>query len=99
MQKRKTPVGVGSAHTYPHATMEDDNLKSTLVGYMRKARKVKGDDRMILKIGISVDAFNKAERIVTDSGIEYVYLVVDVKKVEELISGCREVTGVVQIVE
>ena len=66
--------------------------KIDLIGYVRK------DDKH-LKITLSVKAFDKAQRILSQDGGEYVTLVAKLDKVQAIIEKTREVAAINQIVE
>lgn len=63
-----------------------------LVGY---ARKSKDNDK--LKLTISVEAFNAAQRFLSQDGEEYVALVISRTKVVEILDGDRSVASVCHI--
>jgi len=65
---------------------------SELVGYVRKSK-----NNGALKVNISVDAFNDAARYQSQDGHEYVALVVNLAKVQDIINNEREVTSVCHI--
>ncbi len=65
---------------------------SQLKGYVRK---VDGT----LKLSIDISAFEKCERHKTQDGREFVSLVANVDKVEQIIEGEREVTSLCHIVD
>ncbi|MBI5000570.1 MAG: hypothetical protein HZB92_03455 [Euryarchaeota archaeon] len=66
--------------------------KSTLVGYMRKS-----NGGGALKLSISSEAFQGAQRYASKDGKEYVNLIVNLAKTQEVISGERAVTSVCQL--
>ena len=69
-------------------------VNSKLVGYVRKSAAGSA-----LKLSIDVEAFNEAEKFSTKHGREFVQLVVNLPKTEEIISGDREVTSICQLVD
>jgi len=68
--------------------------KSTLVGYMRKS-----NGGGALKLSISSEAFQNAQRYASKDGKEYVNLIVNLAKTQEVISGERAVTSVCQLLD
>jgi len=68
--------------------------ESVLVGYVRKS-KAGG----ALRMSIDVSAFEKAERFQSGDGRDFVSLIANVDKVEQILSGDREVTSLCQIVD
>jgi hypothetical protein len=66
--------------------------RSVLIGYVRKSR-----GGSALKVNISAQAFEKAQRYMSKSGEEFVGLVVNLDRLKEVISGEREVTSICQI--
>ena len=69
-------------------------MKSKLVGYVRKS-----NDGNALRMSISVDAFNEAQKYTTQDGQEYVQLISNLEKIKDIVRGEREVTSICQIVE
>jgi hypothetical protein len=67
---------------------------STLVGYMRKSTMGSA-----LKMSISCEAFESARKYASKDGREYVNLVVNLSKAQEVINGDRAVTSVCQLVD
>ncbi len=67
-------------------------MQSELIGYVRKSR-----NNGALKISISVEAFESAERYLSQDGKEYVGLVMHIGKVQEIMDGTRDVTSVCQL--
>ena len=67
---------------------------SRLVGYVRKSKK--GN---VLKLSIDVTAFSEANRYSTADGREYVTLVANLDKVQEILYGQREVTSLCNLSE
>ena len=68
-------------------------IESRLVGYARKSK-----EGGAIKISIDVEAFSESEKTLTDDGREFVSLVMNADKIQEIINGDREVTSVCQIV-
>ncbi|MEW5937091.1 MAG: hypothetical protein AB1665_04640 [Candidatus Thermoplasmatota archaeon] len=68
--------------------------KSTLVGYLRRSNAGGA-----LKMSISAEAMQSAQRYSTKDGKEYVNLVVNLDKVQEIIDGDRAVTSICQLVD
>jgi len=64
-------------------------MKSELVGYMRKSTNGEA-----LKLSISADAIGEAQKYQAKDGKEYVNLVVNLSKTQEVIDGERAVTSV-----
>lgn len=71
-----------------------NKMKSELMGFVRRTESGKA-----LKLSISVDAFNKAERNVTRDGTEFVHMVVNLQRIYQLLEGEKEVTNISQIIE
>lgn len=69
-------------------------VQSDLIGYVRKTK-----DGQHLKLSISAEAFDNAQRYLSQDGKEYVALVVSLGKVHEILDGTRDVTSICQIVE
>jgi heme-binding NEAT domain protein len=67
---------------------------STLVGYMRKSA-----NGGALRISVSKDAFDQAQKYQSKDGKEYVNLVVNLSKTQEVINGERAVTSVCQVID
>jgi len=67
---------------------------SKLIGYLRRS-----NGGGALKISISSEAFATAEKYTTQDGNEYVGLIVNLDKVQQVMQGDREVTGVCQITD
>lgn len=67
-------------------------VNSELIGYTRKNK-----DQTQLKLSISVEAFESAERYLSQDGSEYVGLVMHLAKVQEILDGTRDVTSICQI--
>ena len=70
------------------------NKQSILVGYMRKST-----NGGALKMSISYEAFAAAQRYSSKDGKEYVNLIVNLAKAQEIISGDRAVTSVCQLTD
>ena len=68
--------------------------KSQLVGYVRKS---KGGG--CLRMSIDAEAFEKAERYAANDGRQFVSLVANVEKVNQILGGEREVTSLCQLVD
>ena len=68
--------------------------RSELIGYVRKSK-----NGQALKISLSVEAFNAAEKYASADGSEYVGLIVNTDRTSKVINGDREVTSVCQLVE
>lgn len=67
---------------------------ASLIGFVRKS---KSDNA--LKLSVSVDAFENAERYTSSKGGEYVSLVLRLSKLWDLINGRREVISLNQILD
>ena len=67
---------------------------ANLIGFVRKSNSGNA-----LKISLSVDAFESAERYTSSKGSEYVSLVLRLSKLWDLINGRREVISVNQIID
>jgi hypothetical protein len=68
-------------------------VQSELIGYVRKSRSGNA-----LKLSISAEAFDSAQRYLSQDGKEYVGLIVNTSKVQEILDDSRDVTSVCQIV-
>lgn len=68
-------------------------VQSELVGYVRKSRSGNA-----LQISISAEAFDNAQRYLSQDGKEYVQLIVNTSKVTEILDDTRDVTSVVQVI-
>ncbi len=69
-------------------------VESKLVGYVRKS-----NGGAALKLSIDAQAFSEAEKFSSRDGREFVQLIANIPKVEEIISGDREVTSICQLVD
>ncbi|MBA3045778.1 MAG: hypothetical protein FP824_06150 [Euryarchaeota archaeon] len=69
-------------------------MESKLVGYLRKS-----ETGLTLKLGLDVEALVDAERYETKDGREYISLIANTGKVEEILDGTREVTGICYLVD
>jgi len=67
-------------------------VQSELIGYVRKSRNGNA-----LKLSISAEAFENAQRYLSQDGKEYVGLIVNIAKVQEILDDTRDVTSVCQI--
>ncbi|UCC39911.1 MAG: hypothetical protein JSV96_00140 [Candidatus Aminicenantes bacterium] len=67
-------------------------VQSELIGYVRKSRNGNA-----LNLSISAEAFENAQRYLSQDGKEYVGLIVNLAKVQEILDDSREVTSVCQI--
>ncbi len=67
-------------------------VQSELIGYVRKSRNGNA-----LKLSLSAEAFDNAQRYLSQDGKEYVGLIVHLAKVQEILDGTRDVTSVCQI--
>jgi len=63
-----------------------------LIGYVRLDRI-----REVLKVNLSKDALEKARRYTSQEGTEYVSLHIDLKRLQSVLDGDREVTSVCQL--
>ncbi|KYK29873.1 MAG: hypothetical protein AYK23_01420 [Candidatus Proteinoplasmatales archaeon SG8-5] len=68
--------------------------QSQLVGYVRKSR-----GGGALNLSIDAAAFSKAERFTGSDGREFVSLIVNLDKVQDIIEGEREVTSLCQLID
>ena len=68
--------------------------ESKLIGYVRKSNK-----GTTLNFSIDTQAFSEAEKFSSRDGREFVQLITNIPKVEEIISGDREVTSICQLVD
>lgn len=68
-------------------------VQSDLIGYVRKS-----NGGNALKLSISAEAFDSAQRYLSQDGKEYVGLVVSLAKVQEILDETRDVTSICQIV-
>ena len=69
-------------------------MESKLVGYLRKS-----NNGGALKMSLDVDALENAERYDAQEGREYISLIANLEKVEEIIDGGREVTSLCYFVD
>jgi hypothetical protein len=69
-------------------------MESKLVGYLRKS-----ESGLTLKMGLDVEALIDAERYKTKDGREYISLIANTGKVEEILDGTREVTSICYLVD
>ncbi|MBA3045980.1 MAG: hypothetical protein FP824_07185 [Euryarchaeota archaeon] len=69
-------------------------MESKLVGYMRKSNN--GES---LKMSLDVEALEDVERYETKDGREYISLIANLNRVEEIIEGDREVTSICYLVD
>lgn len=67
-------------------------MESKLIGYVRKS-----NNGNALKMSISTEAFEEAQRYTTQDGKEYVNLITNLEKIKEIIDDQREVTSISQI--
>ena len=67
-------------------------MESKLIGYVRKS-----NNGNALKLNISAEAFEEAQRYTTQDGKEYVNLITNLEKIKEIIDEQREVTSISQI--
>lgn len=67
---------------------------SRLVGYIRKMNEGRA-----IRLSIDKTAFDEAQTFKGSDGREFVQLVADIPKIEEIIAGEREVTSLCQIVD
>ncbi len=67
-------------------------VQSELVGYVRKSKNGNA-----LKLSVSAEAFENAQRYLSQDGKEYVGLVIHLPKVQEILDGTRDVTSICQI--
>jgi hypothetical protein len=67
-------------------------VQSELVGYVRKSRNGNA-----LKLSISAEAFDSAQRYLSQDGKEYVGLIVNLAKIQEILDDTRDVTSICQI--
>jgi|LGVD01.1.fsa_nt_gb hypothetical protein len=67
-------------------------MESKLIGYVRKS-----NNGNALKLNISAEAFEEAQRYTTQDGKEYVNLITNLEKIKEIIDDQREVTSISQI--
>ena len=66
--------------------------KTELMGFVRRTKSGKG-----LRISISADAFNKAERYTTKDGTEFVPMFIRLASIYQILEGEKEVTAVSQL--
>lgn len=67
---------------------------SQLVGYVRKSK-----NGGALRMSIDVEAFSKAEKYSTNDGRQFVGLVANVDKVQQILGDEREVTSLCQLLD
>jgi hypothetical protein len=68
-------------------------VQSDLIGYVRKSR-----GGSALNLSISAEAFDSAQRYLSQDGKEYVGLIVNLAKVQEILDDTRDVTSICQII-
>ena len=68
-------------------------VKANLLGYVRKTKSGNA-----IKVSISTEAFDKAERYSTLDGREFVSMIVNISKIQQILEGQKEVTGISQLV-
>ena len=66
--------------------------KTDLMGFVRKSKNGNA-----LKISISTEAFDKAQRYTTQDGQEFVAMVIPLSRIQQVLDGYKEVTSVAQI--
>ena len=69
-------------------------MEYKLVGYLRKA-----NNGNAIKLSLDYETVENAERHTTKDGREYVTLIANLDKVQEIIKGEREVTSICQLVD
>jgi hypothetical protein len=69
-------------------------VQSELIGYVRKSRNGNA-----LKLSLSAEAFDSAQRYLSQDGTEYVGLIISMAKVQEIMDDTRDVTSVCQIMD
>ena len=67
---------------------------SQLIGYVRKS-----NGGGALKLSVDVEAFAKAEKYQTGDGREFVQLIANVDKVQQILGDEREVTSLCQLID
>lgn len=67
--------------------------RSELIGYVRKSK-----NGQALKLSLSAAAFEAAERYQSADGADYVGLIVNLDRAQQIIDGDREVTSVCQLI-
>jgi hypothetical protein len=68
--------------------------KSELLGYVRRSNNGKA-----LKLSVSAEAFEKAERYSTQDGQQYVAMIIRLDSIYQLIEGQKDVTNITQILD
>jgi hypothetical protein len=66
--------------------------KTDLMGFVRKSKNGNA-----LKLSISAEAFEKAQRYTTQDGQEFVAMIIPLARVQQVLDGYKEVTSVSQI--
>jgi hypothetical protein len=69
-------------------------MESKLIGYIRKSK-----NGSALTLSLDYETLENAERYTTKDGREYVRLIANLAKLQEIIDGEREVTSICQLVE
>lgn len=64
------------------------------MGYVRRS-----NNGGALKVSVSEDAFEKAQRYQTQDGKSYVGMIINLNKLRNLLAGEQEVTNISQLVE
>ena len=74
--------------------LKEMTTETKLMGFVRRS-KIGG----ALKLSVSQNAFESAERYVTSDGTEYVGMIINLNRLRNLLNGEQEVTAISQIVE
>ena len=69
-------------------------VRSELMGFVKKTESGKA-----LRVSISVDAFNKAEKHRTTDGTEFVAMIINLERIYQVIQGENQVTNISQITD
>ncbi len=74
--------------------VEKMTTETKLMGFVRRS-----NNGGALKLSVSQNAFETAERYVTSDGTEYVGMIINLNRLRNLLSGEQEVTAISQIVD
>ena len=69
-------------------------VKSNLMGFVRRS-----NNGGALKVSVSKDAFESANRYTSADGTEYVGMIIRLNRLRNILSGEQEVTNICQLLE
>lgn len=73
-------------------TDQNNHRPTTLAGYVRRSNM----NHALIKVSISVDAFNDCISYTSSDGIEFVALEIDLSQLNKVLNGERNLTTIVQ---